>query len=103
MYAGRVVEQAPVASLFAAPRHPYTAGLLRSVPSFSPAAEGRRVRLQEIPGMVPPLDALPPGCKFQDRCPRVADRCRAEEPALTGDERQVRCHFPLEGTWQATA
>ena len=92
MYAGRVVERAATEALFSAPRHPYTAGLLRSVPGVE-AGE----RLQEIPGMVPSLAELPPGCKFADRCPRVAERCRAEEPALVqlGASR-VRCHFPLE-------
>ena len=91
MYAGRVVERAPTDALFAAPRHPYTAGLLRSVPT------GTHERLQEIPGMVPALDALPPGCKFADRCPRVAPRCRDEEPALVPlGATHVRCHFPLE-------
>jgi peptide/nickel transport system ATP-binding protein len=91
MYAGRIVERAPTEALFAAPRHHYTAGLLRSMPSY-----GARDRLQEIPGMVPALDALPSGCKFADRCPAVADKCRAEEPALVelGASR-VRCHFPV--------
>ena len=90
MYAGRVVERAPTKALFAAPRHHYTAGLLRSIPMG-------RERLQEIPGMVPSLHELPAGCKFADRCPAVQDRCRAEEPALVqlGDAR-VRCHFPVE-------
>ena len=91
MYAGRVVERAPTEALFAAPRHPYTAGLLRSVPS------GNHERLQEIPGMVPALDALPAGCKFVDRCPRAEQRCHDEEPALVVlGAAQVRCHFPLE-------
>jgi peptide/nickel transport system ATP-binding protein len=102
MYAGRVVEQAPVQELFASPRHHYTAGLLRSVPSYTADGEarGERNRLQEIPGMVPALTALPPGCKFQDRCPAVAERCRDSEPPLVpvpgADGRLVRCHFPLE-------
>jgi len=91
MYAGRVVERAPTKALFAAPRHHYTAGLLRSIPGRDPG------RLQEIPGMVPSLHELPAGCKFADRCPAVRERCRAEEPALVqlGDAR-VRCHFPVE-------
>jgi len=143
MYAGRVVERATAEELFAHPRHPYTAGLLRSVPSYgepaesggagaaaegagvgaasaaaegaaagaaSAAAEGavagagttgavgaKRPRLVEIKGMVPPLTALPKGCKFVDRCAYAQERCRAEEPALLPHgPAQVRCHFPLE-------
>jgi len=97
MYAGRIVERAPTEALFAAPRHHYTAGLLRSVPSYGDAAGGEPARLQEIRGMVPSLGELPPGCKFADRCPAVAERCRAEEPRLVplGASR-VRCHFPLD-------
>ncbi len=91
MYAGRVVERATTEALFAAPRHHYTAGLLRSIPTAS------HDRLQEIPGMVPALHELPKGCKFVDRCPAVQARCHAEEPELVqlGASR-VRCHFPLE-------
>jgi oligopeptide/dipeptide ABC transporter ATP-binding protein len=94
MYAGHVVEQAAATALFARPRHPYTAGLLAS---RRPRADGTR-RLQEIPGLVPRLDRLPPGCRFADRCPRVQERCRAEAPALRpiAADRLVRCHFPLE-------
>jgi len=106
MYAGRVVERAATANLFARPRHHYTAGLLRSVPSYGAsragegagrAESGARPRLQEIPGMVPSLHELPRGCKFQDRCPAVQERCRGEEPELValGDS-LVRCHFPVE-------
>jgi peptide/nickel transport system ATP-binding protein len=106
MYAGRVVERAATANLFARPRHHYTAGLLRSVPSYGAARAGEqagraesgaRPRLQEIPGMVPSLHELPRGCKFQDRCPAVQERCRGEEPELValGDS-MVRCHFPVE-------
>ncbi len=91
MYAGRVVERAPVKSLFDHPRHPYTRGLLRSLPSFEPIApeapahEGapkKRARLPVIEGIVPDLMALPPGCRFADRCPMVIEECRREEPAL---------------------
>jgi peptide/nickel transport system ATP-binding protein len=99
MYAGRVVERAPAEELFAHPRHPYTAGLLRSVPSYGEhEAEGAaRRRLVEIKGMVPPLTALPEGCKFADRCTIAQARCRSEEPALVPlGKTQVRCHFPLE-------
>ncbi len=93
MYAGRVVERAPTEVLFAAPRHPYTGGLLRSVPSYG----GGDGRLTEIKGMVPSLHELPAGCKFVDRCDRAQERCRSEEPELVqlGASR-VRCHFPLE-------
>jgi peptide/nickel transport system ATP-binding protein len=93
MYAGRIVERAPTRTLFATPRHHYTAGLLRSVPSIG----GGEGRLQEIPGMVPSLHELPKGCKFVDRCPAAQARCRAEEPklALLGAS-HVRCHYPVE-------
>jgi oligopeptide/dipeptide ABC transporter ATP-binding protein len=85
MYAGRVVEAASVKGLFERPRHPYTRGLLRSLPSFEPApaeGPGRRARLPVIEGIVPDLLALPPGCRFADRCPMVIDDCRSREPAL---------------------
>jgi peptide/nickel transport system ATP-binding protein len=90
MYAGRVVERASTETLFEKPRHHYTAGLLRSIPTASDD------RLQEIPGMVPALHELPKGCKFVDRCPAAQTRCHAEEPELVqlGASR-VRCHFPL--------
>ena len=93
MYAGRIVERARTADLFASPRHHYTAGLLRSVPGFQSGS----ARLLEIPGMVPSLHQLPHGCKFRDRCPAAQERCREEEPELLplGASR-VRCHFPVE-------
>ena len=91
MYAGRIVERASAETLFTAPRHHYTAGLIRSL------ASGDEARLVEIPGMVPALHELPVGCKFADRCPRVEAKCRAEEPALVQlGASQVRCWFPLE-------
>jgi len=100
MYAGRVVERAATKDLFTKPRHHYTAGLLRSIPTYAELGEeddGKERRLQEIPGMVPSLLELPKGCKFQDRCPAVAEKCRAEEPKLVqlGDT-MARCHFPIE-------
>jgi peptide/nickel transport system ATP-binding protein len=103
MYAGRVVERAPTIDLFETPRHHYTAGLLRSVPSYDPAPGAgdavteQHARLQEIPGMVPSLFDLPPGCKFQDRCPAVQQTCRDTEPELVAlGNNLVRCHFPVE-------
>ncbi|MFO0738997.1 MAG: ABC transporter ATP-binding protein [Labilithrix sp.] len=86
MYAARVVESAPAAKLFAHPRHPYTRGLLKSLPSFEPMpldpATGKRPRLPVIEGIVPDLRHLPAGCRFADRCPMVIDACRKAEPAL---------------------
>jgi peptide/nickel transport system ATP-binding protein len=97
MYAGRIVERARTEVLFASPRHHYTAGLLRSLPSYgegTPVSD--RARLVEIKGIVPPLSALPTGCKFVDRCPAAAAKCHAEEPRLVPlGASQVRCHYPL--------
>jgi peptide/nickel transport system ATP-binding protein len=107
MYAGRIVERAPAPLIFSGPKHHYTAGLLRSVPSFEAAGEerGAHPRLREIPGMVPALTDLPRGCKFQDRCPAVAARCRESEPELSKmeDGRLVRCFYPVEGGQGARA
>ncbi|MEQ8457766.1 MAG: ABC transporter ATP-binding protein [Sandaracinaceae bacterium] len=90
MYAGRVVERSPTAKLFADPLHPYTVGLLRSVPGFGQNI-GKK-RLPTIEGMVPDLRELPRGCRFQDRCALVEPRCREEEPPLFPvDEREVAC------------
>ncbi len=93
MYAGRVVERAPVRDLFRGPKHPYTRGLLRSVPSYGDNSKARR--LPTIPGVVPDLRALPGGCRFRDRCGDAFDRCALEEPALrsAADGRLVRCHL----------
>jgi peptide/nickel transport system ATP-binding protein len=83
MYAGRKVEEAVVGELFADPMHPYTRGLLNSIPRLDLLRgenEADTGRLQEIPGIVPPLFALPEGCAFAPRCPRADDKCRAERP-----------------------
>src|SRR5690606_4931008 len=82
MYAGRKVEEAPVAKLFAVPRHPYTRGLLNSIPHLGQGSAGTRKRLQEIAGMVPSLREEITGCIFAPRCPYATDRCRAEYPPL---------------------
>ena len=82
MYAGRKVEEAPVAQLFATPRHPYTQGLLHSIPHLGAAQAVRPKRLREIPGMVPSLREAIAGCIFAPRCPYATDRCRREYPPL---------------------
>ncbi|HYZ64852.1 MAG TPA: ABC transporter ATP-binding protein, partial [Acetobacteraceae bacterium] len=81
MYAGKVIEEAPVRALFADPRHPYTQGLIRSIPRVDKGA-GRRARLEQIPGTVPSLLHPPPGCRFAPRCRFVTEACRAAEPPL---------------------
>jgi len=83
MYAGRKIEEAAVEALFAHPLHPYTRGLMASIPGLSPMpgeTHQSRGRLQEIPGMVPALTHLPPGCAFAPRCPFAVERCRNEYP-----------------------
>ncbi len=81
MYAGKVVEEAPVGELFGNPRHPYTQGLIRSIPRLDMAAV-KKTRLEAIPGTVPSLLAPPPGCRFAARCRFVQDRCIEAEPPL---------------------
>jgi peptide/nickel transport system ATP-binding protein len=82
MYAGRKVEEADVDSLFANPRHPYTRGLMASIPAVPTAGAKANARLAEIPGTVPPLTKLPIGCAFAPRCAFAVDRCHAEYPPL---------------------
>ncbi len=86
MYAGRKVEEAPVEQLFARPLHPYTHGLMGSVPRLNEAAAGKRRRLQEIKGMVPSLNQEFVGCAFAPRCEFATDRCRREAPVLENKE-----------------
>lgn len=93
MYAGKVVEEAPVKELFREPMHPYTQGLLGSVPVIGRKfREGRR-RLQEIPGIVPSIFRMPSGCRFHPRCPKAMDVCREEAPPMIklGADRRVLC------------
>jgi peptide/nickel transport system ATP-binding protein len=94
MYAGRIVERAPTATLFAEPRHPYTEGLLRSIPRLSHPSH---TRLQVIPGRPPSLVDRPPGCPFAPRCRYAQDRCLSEEPALLldGPDHEHACFFPV--------
>jgi peptide/nickel transport system ATP-binding protein/oligopeptide transport system ATP-binding protein len=92
MYAGRVVEQGSVAAIFETPLHPYTLGLMRSMPRME-RSRGRRDRLAVIPGAIPPLYNLPIGCSFQDRCGDVMARCRERQPETTAPlpDHEVRC------------
>jgi peptide/nickel transport system ATP-binding protein len=93
MYAGRLVEVRSSIDVFKAPAHPYTRGLVASLPRLgSRAAVGRR-RLQEISGVVPSIMDFPPGCRFHPRCDRMTDVCKTEEPAVTAlGNGLVRCH-----------
>ena len=94
MYSGELVEQGPVADIFRAPRHPYTAALLGCVPKI---AAGRRPgNVQPIRGRVPALHETPGGCVFEPRCDRARERCRAEHPDFvrSGGRNFVRCFFP---------
>jgi oligopeptide/dipeptide ABC transporter ATP-binding protein len=95
MYAGRVVEQAPVAALFETPQHPYTVGLLGSMPRL----HGQATRLAAIAGQVPPPLPRPVGCAFAERCPFVQDRCRAEAPPLRPIGEAGGAHF--SACWRA--
>jgi len=94
MYAGVIVEEATTEEIFARPLHPYTRGLLASIPRPE-RGQRRRERLAAIPGLVPDLRRLPAGCRFADRCSEVHGRCREAEPPLAapspGTAHQVRC------------
>jgi len=82
MYAGRIVEQASVSELFREPLHPYTRGLMRSIPAAGADTGPARGRIPAIEGSVPDMAQLPPGCRFHPRCPDRLPRCEEEEPAL---------------------
>jgi oligopeptide/dipeptide ABC transporter ATP-binding protein len=98
MYLGRVVEEAPVGVLFDEPLHPYTQGLLGSIPKIDEKVEW----LEAIPGSVPSPHDVPPGCRFSNRCPMVHDRCRMAEPPLAAPKdqpqaaRKVRCWLHVD-------
>ena len=92
MYAGKVMEEADVDTLFAEPKHPYTMGLMSSVPVLG--QEEKRRRLSTIPGVVPSLFKLSEGCLFHERCSEAREECRQIEPSIIdlGNGRRVRCH-----------
>jgi oligopeptide/dipeptide ABC transporter ATP-binding protein len=94
MYGGEIVEESPVAGIFAAPHHPYTEGLLGAMPRVG----GEQDRLTTIPGTVPPPTAWPVGCRFHDRCPYAWERCAEEHPPLyqIGAGHVSRCHLAEE-------
>jgi len=93
MYAGKIVERSSTQAIFNKPFHPYTVGLLNSLPSTGGA---KKKRLDAIPGVVPNPLNLPSGCRFRDRCPKAADTCAQSEPQLVEKEpgHMVACHFP---------
>ena len=95
MYAGKIVEEAPVEQLFASPTHPYTQGLIASVPKLG---SGVKV-LPSIPGSVPDLASMPKGCRFAPRCKYATEKCHAQEPALVtvGENQRCRCWLKQEG------
>src|SRR4051812_25239868 len=97
MYAGRKVEEADVEALFANPRHPYTRGLMASIPAVPSAGMDSEARLVEIPGMVPSLTRLPAGCAFAPRCKLAIARCREEYPPL-----QAQGADHLAACWRAS-
>lgn len=100
MYAGRKVEEASVAHLFDRPSHPYTSGLIRSVPKLGVSVDGDAAPLREIPGTVPAPDALPDGCAFAPRCPLADDRCFTNRPSFgqVSDAHHAACWHPNGGT-----
>ncbi|WP_456405728.1 ABC transporter ATP-binding protein [Thiolapillus sp.] len=94
MYAGRIAEEAPIHSLFNTPHHPYSEGLLKSIPRIR---EHKLDELPTIPGTVPDLLHLPAGCRFVDRCDRSDEQCHRQEPPLTRKgENAVACYHPVE-------
>jgi oligopeptide/dipeptide ABC transporter ATP-binding protein len=93
MYAGRIVESANAAGFLAGPQHPYSAGLLDSVPTL---ADAHGTELRTIAGTPPAPGTVFPGCRFEPRCPRAQARCQREDPPLVaGTISMVACHFPL--------
>jgi peptide/nickel transport system ATP-binding protein len=95
MYAGRKVEEAPVAQLYRSPRHPYTQGLFGAVPKLGSSLTGTETKLAEIPGVVPSLKQRIPGCVFASRCASATDLCRQSAPALElkAPGHLAACHY----------
>jgi peptide/nickel transport system ATP-binding protein len=100
MYAGQVIEEAPVMELFRSPRHPYTQGLIKSIPRVDHSAAGKE-RLPAIAGVVPSLISPPPGCRFAPRCPYVMPECTAATPELrvAAPHHKVACILPEPPPW----
>lgn len=96
MYLGQMVEEASVTDIFEHPLHPYTIGLIQSIPQMTTDSEQE---LFMIKGSLPLLTQIKKGCRFASRCPYATDKCREEEPELqkTGENHSVRCHFPRFG------
>jgi len=92
MYAGRVVEIGPVEEVTRRPHHPYTAGLMASIPSV----HRRNAHLNQIDGAMPRLNAIPTGCAFNPRCGFASDLCRQTKPGLPVSGHAAACHFPLQ-------
>jgi peptide/nickel transport system ATP-binding protein/oligopeptide transport system ATP-binding protein len=95
MYAGKVVEEGPTDAIFEDPKHPYTQGLLKSIPKLGVRAKHGRQRLQEISGIVPSLYDLPAGCSFSPRCSHTMEICNQSVPELIriDESRRVRCYL----------
>ncbi|WP_163849532.1 ABC transporter ATP-binding protein [Pseudooceanicola aestuarii] len=94
MYAGRIVESGPAEAIIAAPRHPYTKGLIDSVPSLHEPGG----KLPQIPGSTPQLSNLPSGCPFRPRCPRATEVCATPPPRVSRGDSDLLCHHPLEAS-----
>ena len=94
MYCGEIIETGGVKEIFANPKHPYTRGLLASIPVVR---EHKVEKLATIEGMVPDLLNLPPGCRFQNRCEYVSDKCRVDSPSLGDGNHRVACFAAEEG------
>lgn len=91
MYLGKIIESGPAQEVFLRPRHPYTQALVSAIPGTA-AGDKKRVRLSGEP--LSPIDPLPQVCRFYGRCPKGAERCQHDMPALSPGPHAVACHFP---------